>query len=328
MKYLTEKDRYLIEKLLQKKTPIAKIAETIGCCRATVYNEIQRGTYDAKGDLLQDEKRYGYDVGQRIHKENMSRRGRKRKLSADDPFLSDVAALILNKKYSPEAALYTLPDRKLCVKSIYNYVHADLVDGVRVTNLPYAKPKKNKRYKTKRKEFERGKSIEERPKEILERKEYGHWEMDTVYSSKDDLTCLLVLSERKSRNELIFKIKDRTAKSVIRALDQYERKIGSPAFREKFKTITCDNGMEFSDWKSIERSCRTKKNRTTVYFCHPYCSGERGTNENSNRFIRRWIPKGDDIGLYTKEEVQAIQDWMNHYPRKQFGGLSAADLVG
>lgn len=86
MKYLTEKDRYLIEKLLQKKTPVAKIAETIGCCRATVYNEIQRGTYDAKGDLLQDEKRYGYDVGQRIHKENMSRRGRKRKLFADDPF--------------------------------------------------------------------------------------------------------------------------------------------------------------------------------------------------------------------------------------------------
>ena len=151
MKYLTEKDRYLIERLLQKKTPVAKIAETIGCCRATVYNEIQRGTYGAKGKLLQDEKRYGYDVGQRIHKENMSRRGRKRKLSADDPFLSDVAVLILNKKYSPEAALYTLPDHKLCVKSIYNYVHADLVDGVRVTNLPYAKPKKNKRYKTKRK---------------------------------------------------------------------------------------------------------------------------------------------------------------------------------
>ena len=122
--------------------------------------------------------------------------------------------------------------------------------------------------------------------------------------------------------------KDRTAKSVIRALDRYERKIGSPAFRGKFKTITCDNGMEFADWQSIERSCRTKKNRTTVYFCHPYCSGERGTNENSNRFIRRWIPKGDDIGLYSKAEIQAIQDWMNHYPRRQFNGLSAADLVG
>lgn len=258
----------------------------------------------------------------------MSRRGRKRKLSADDPFLAKVAALILDQKYSPEAALYALPDHKLCVKSIYNYVYAHRIQGVTVNSLPYARPKKDKRYKTKRKEFERGKSIEERPREILERKEYGHWEMDTVYSSRDDLTCLLVLSERKSRDELIFKIKDRTAKSVIRALDQYERKIGSPAFREKFKTITCDNGMEFADWQSIERSCRTKKNRTTVYFCHPYCSGERGTNENSNRFIRRWIPKGDDIGLYSKAEIQAIQDWMNHYPRRQFDGLSAADLVG
>lgn len=328
MKYLTEKDRYLIEKSLKQKIPVKKIAEMIGCCRATVYNEIKRGTFIARGDLWQDEKRYGYDVGQRVHKANMSRRGCKRKLSGDDPFLSAVAALILNEKYSPEAALYTLSDHKLCVKSIYNYVHARLIRGVAVNNLLYARPKSDKKYKTKRKEFERGRSIEERPKEILERKEYGHWEMDTVYSSKDDLTCLLVLSERMSRDELIFKIKDRTAKSVIKALDQYERKIGSPAFREKFKTITCDNGMEFADWQSIERSCRTKKNRTTVYFCHPYCSGERGTNENSNRFIRRWIPKGDDIGLYSKAEIQAIQDWMNHYPRRQFGGLSAFDLVG
>ncbi len=328
MKYLTEKDRYLIEKLHQEKTPVTKIAKMIGCCRATVYNEIKRGTFIARGKLWQNEKRYGYDVGQRIHKENMSRRGRKRKLSADDPFLSDIADMILNKKYSPEAVLYSLPDRKLCVKSLYNYVHAGLIAGVTVLSLPYAKPMYNKKYKGKKRVFERGKSIEERPKEILKREEYGHWEMDTVYSSKDDLTCLLVLSERKTRQELVFQIKDRTAKSVIRALDQYERKIGSPAFREKFKTITCDNGMEFADWQSIERSCRTKKNRTTVYFCHPYCSGERGTNENSNRFIRRWIPKGDDIGLYSKSEIQAIQDWMNHYPRRQFDGLSAADLVG
>lgn len=325
--YLTENDRYLIEKLLKKKISVMEIAKTIGCCRATVYNEIKRGTYEAKGKLLQDEKRYGYDVGQRIHEENMSHRGRKRKLSPDDPFLSDVADMIINKKYSPEAVLYSLPDRKLCVKSLYNYVYAGLVQGVTVLSLPYAKPKRKKKSKGKKRDFSRGKSIEERPKEILKRKEYGHWEMDTVYSSKDDLTCLLVLSERKTRQELIFQIRDRTAKSVIRSLDQYERKIGSPAFRKTFKTITCDNGMEFADWESIERSCRTKKKRTTVYFCHPYCSGERGTNENSNRFIRRWIPKGDDIGMYSKAEIQAIQDWMNHYPRKQFGGLSAYAVV-
>ena len=83
MKYLTEKDRYLIEKSLKQNIPVKKIAEMIGCCRATVYNEIKRGTFTARGDLRQDEKRYGYDVGQRIHKENMSHRGRKRKLSGD-----------------------------------------------------------------------------------------------------------------------------------------------------------------------------------------------------------------------------------------------------
>lgn len=151
MKYLTEKDRYLIEKLYQEKTPITKIAEMIGCCRATVYNEIKRGTFIARGKLWQDEKRYGYDVGQRIHKENMSRRGRKRKLSADDPFLAKVAALILNQKYSPEAALYALPDHKLCVKSIYNYVYAHRIQGVTVNSLPYARPKRIKGIRRKEK---------------------------------------------------------------------------------------------------------------------------------------------------------------------------------
>ena len=83
--------------------------------------------------------------------------------------------------------------------------------------------------------------------------------------------------------------------------------------------------MEFSDWEKIERSVRTKGKRTVTYFCHPYCSGERGTNENINRMIRRWIPKGDDIGLYKPEEIERIQEWINNYPRPQFNGFSSRE---
>ena len=66
---------------------------------------------------------------------------------------------------------------------------------------------------------------------------------------------------------------------------------------------------------AIEKSCRKKGNRTKIYYAHPYCSGERGTNANNNRMIRRWIPKGTDIGKIKESSIKKIEDWMNNYPR-------------
>jgi len=111
----------------------------------------------------------------------------------------------------------------------------------------------------------------------------------------------------------------------IRALNHIERKLGAPTFRETFKTITCDNGVEFSDWQAMEKSCLNKGNRTKTYFAHPYSSWERGSSENEKTLIRRWIPKGDDIGLYSDQEIQWIENWSNKYPRKIFGGLSSKE---
>lgn len=326
-KQLTKEDRHTIEILLKMKTPVSEIARQLNRHPSTIYKEIKKGLCEHMDQHLIVKKVYQYDVGQRIHDENAHHKGRKRKLQPEDPFLQELSGWILNNKYSPEAALYMTRNKRLCVKSVYNYIHAGVINGVTVLSLPYARPKRKKKVKVTKDPFPRGRSIEQRPDHIQNRQEYGHWEMDTVYSSKDDLTCLLVLSERMTREELIFRIQDRTALSVVRALNGYERKIGTPAFRNKFKTITCDNGSEFADWSSIEQSCRTKGKRTITYFCHPYCSSERGTNENINRMIRRWIPKGDDIGLYTPKEIQQIQDWINDYPRHIFDGLSSKSMV-
>lgn len=101
-----------------------------------------------------------------------------------------------------------------------------------------------------------------------------------------------------------------------------EWSLGADTFRRKFITITSDNGVEFSDFERIENSCIYPNKRTTLYFCHPFSSGERGSNENVNGLIRYWIPKGKDIGQYTKEQIQQIQDWINNYPRKKFDGMS------
>lgn len=320
-RHMSREQRFYIETELKKKTPVSVIAKALGYSRQAVYSEIAKGSFERlDGKTWEKQRVYAYDVGQRVHDEKM-RRDRKKKLDPDDAGLRQILNLIRKERYSPEAARIKTNYRGCCTKTLYNYVHSGHV-GLNATDLPYAKKHRKKR-ESRAKTMPKGTSIEQRPAFVNDRNVFGHWEMDTVYSSNDDKTCLLVLSERMTRYELLFKIKDRTAASVISALDAYERKIGSPAFRKTFLSVTCDNGSEFSDWEAIGRSCRTKGQRTEVYFCHPYCSWERGTNENINRMVRRWIPKGDDIGLYSTHEIMEIQDWINDYPREIFGGLSA-----
>lgn len=330
MKRLTDRERYYIQKQLEKKVSVSQIAADLGYSRGAIYYEIKRGTCEQIDTHLRKRKVYCWDYAAADAKSKQNHRPNK-KLAPDNPYLLRCVDLIKNKKYSPYAAMQIIGETApICEVTLYSYIESGYILGIETRNLPYAKPRKKKRkHQTgKRKEFESGKkSIELRPAEVSDRQTYGHWEMDTVYSSKDDLHCLLVLSERKYREEIIIKIRDRTMQSVIKALDSMERKLGAPAFREKFKTITCDNGMEFADWKSIERSSRNKGKRTEVYFAHPYCSGERGTNENENKMIRRWIPKGDDIGLYSDEEIAGIMEWINTYPRKMFGGLSSRNFA-
>ena len=109
------------------------------------------------------------------------------------------------------------------------------------------------------------------------------------------------------------------------ALNLIERKIGTRNFRKIFKSFTCDNGVEFSNTNGMEFSPSGKK-RTTVYYCHPYCSSERGSNENQNAFIRRFIPKGTPISKYSLNDIKQIQDFINYYPRGIFDYRSSAAL--
>ena len=173
----------------------------------------------------------------------------------------------------------------------------------------------------------KGRSIEKRPLDILKREEYGHWEMDTVYSGRNkSKSCLLVLTERKTRLEELYYMKDRTQDSVCSALNSIETRIGTNNFKERYKTITVDNGAEFLNFDGMENSTyNPNKKRTTVYYCHPFCSSERGSNENQNKLVRRWIPKGEDISNY-EQDIPFIQDWINNYPRKLFKGKSSLQV--
>lgn len=234
--------------------------------------------------------------------------------------------------YSPEAVLGEIKeqglefDTTICTATLYNYIHRGLFARLTSEQLPrHGKgAKEYKRVRASR--APRGETIDNRPEEVKDRKVFGHWEMDTVVGKKGGKKdVLLVLTERKTRDEIIRKIKDKTTASVVRAVNGLERKYGK-AFPLIFKSITCDNGCEFQDFDGIAQSILRKGKRTEVYFCHPYSSFERGSNENNNILIRRWFPKGTDFGNVTHKDVQGVEDWMNNYPRRLLGFKTARQL--
>ena len=139
--------------------------------------------------------------------------------------------------------------------------------------------------------------------------------MDTVLGKKGTLACLLVLTERKTRLQLIRKLENRTAlhtEGAIKGL--IEEYPGS------MKTLTSDNGSEFMKVDGIERL------GVGYFYAHSFSSWERGSNENNNKLIRRFIPKGTDITDIMEEELKSIEEWMNNYPRKLFNGKSSKEM--
>ena len=154
-------------------------------------------------------------------------------------------------------------------------------------------------------------SIDKRPDYIENRLIFGHFELDTVLGKKAGKhECLMTLTERKTRFEIIFKLKCKTADEVVNKFNQIKDFMKSN-YNKIFKSITTDNGSEFSHFLEI-----IKDTKTQIYFCHPYCSGEKGTNEKSNSMIRYFIPKGSLIENYSNEDINNIANWMNNYPRK------------
>ena len=124
------------------------------------------------------------------------------------------------------------------------------------------------------------------------------------------------------------KLRAQTQKEVNRVLDNLEKQLGTEDFSNTFKTITVDNGTEFLDSETLEKSIKeSSKPRTNIYYCHPYASYERGSNEQMHTLIRRFIPKGSAISKYSKERVYEIQNWINNYPRRILKANTSMQLL-
>lgn len=335
--YTTLTDRIRIEKWLKDGLRVKEIADRLRVDPSTVYRELKRGSYDKlDGKTWKLIPTYSPDIAEQRYQAHLREKGPNLKIGKDHELASYIEQTIIDKDCSPAAVYgYAMEEGRtfkthISVPTIYSYIKKGVFLNLTQKALPRHGVHKGDYKKVKTKDPARapaGESIEKRPTEVKDREEFGHWEMDTVYSGKKKSTvALLVLTERKTRNENIIVVPDRRAETTVRAINALERKLGAEKFGIIYKSITVDNGSEFALADQLEQSCITGDKRTKVYYCHPYSSWERGSNENVNGMIRRRHPKGTDFSKVTAEEIAATENWINSYPRKIFGYKSAGTM--
>ncbi len=149
------------------------------------------------------------------------------------------------------------------------------------------------------------------------RQEIGHWEGDLVIG-KAQKSAIGTIVERKSRYTLTVSLKDRTTKSVTRAFAKELNRFDN----QLTKTMTYDNGTEMADHKWLTNNTGIK-----VYFANPYASWERGTNENTNGLIRRFLPKKTDFKNVDRAQLKMIQNKLNNRPRKVLGYKTPLEVL-
>ena len=320
-------ERFFIEKMIALGKSNRSIGRLLDRPHSTINNEVKRGTIKQMR-IVNGKREYYYEycayAAEGFYRANRERSVKGFKLVRVQKFIAYAVDMIRNKGWSPDALcgyayvqnLFTR-DEMVSAKTLYSYIDQKLID---LTNFDLLEKLSRKTHKQRPNEHKRlnGKSISERPEQINDRSEFGHWEIDTVIGVKDKYEpVLLTLTERLTRYELILKIEGKTDEAVKKALKPLMQ---TEMATDIFKSITADNGVEFTSLVEAVQDV------ADVYFSHPYTSWERGTNENHNRMIRRFIPKGKRISEVNDSMIRNINLWLNKYPRKIFNYLTPHDL--
>lgn len=327
-KRLTIQDRDLIEirYCIDRKT-LSNIAKELKRPLCTVSREIGgkprlgRGKYSAK---IAHEKALCA----------RERQGRKRTLDTND----ELRVFVVDKlkgdgtsgsAWTPEQITGYLKEQTtrayVCMETIYTYIYGNIRRGGNgVVKFGYEdlRPYLARRHTRRQtKGFRKAQkierlsvlpSIETRPPIVRERVEVGHYEGDTMVS-RESLVRLKTVNELVSGVVFIAKTPDGTTTSCNGAIIDRLKDIPSPYV----KTLTQDRGTENYEYETVAKALSI-----VMYFAHPYCSHERGSNENTNGLIRRYLPKGTDFGKITHKRIMEIEYQLNTRPRKRLGYLS------
>lgn len=334
-KHLSYQERAQIAILRKQGYSNRAIAKALGRAPQTIHNEIKRGTVEQKKVQIQNGTVYTYyfniydaDFAQADYERQRINCGKRPKWVEANDFLKWADKQMLEEKWSPDVVVGYARKNQLfdaavipCTTTLYHWIDRGLTQTINLDLLEkVSRNTKNQSRKSRRNKRVLGPSIDERPKEIETRESFAHWEVDTVIGRKGaNEPVLLTLVERKTRYEVIIKLDNKTSQAVDDAIQALRDRAGD-SLELLFKSITSDNGVEFS---GLHESL---KDAVDVYFAHPYSSWERGTSENLHKMIRRFIPKGQSLQDLTEAHCQRIQNWINDYPRKQLGYQTPHEL--
>ncbi|NHB88474.1 IS30 family transposase [Photorhabdus tasmaniensis] len=306
---LTETERYQIFSLKEAGFSQLFIAESLKRSPSTISRELKRN---------QEVQTY---CPEQAHLKGLARRHFAKKAVKITPVIRKWIKRLIWKDLSPEQVVDYLKQHKgisLHHETIYRLIYKDKIEGgdlwqhLRIARKPYRK--RYGRYE-RRGKIKNRVSIDERP-EIVDKKErIGDWEGDTIIG-KDKKSVLLTLVDRKTLYTIIVKLDSKRASEVAKAAV----KVLYP-LKQKVKTITFDNGLEFADHETI-----SEKLGTQIDFAHPYSHWERGINENINGLIRQYFPKGTDFNEVSDQEINFVVNRLNNRPRKTRGGKTPNEL--
>lgn len=298
-KQLIEVQRYQIQALLQENTPKKRIAKLIGVHISTIYREINRN---------KDKRVYNAKRAQKLCDLCKERFARNRKLNYSMEKI--IIGKITKEQWSPQQIVGRCRRDNIPMVSherIYQYIREDKANGGELWKHTRHKLKHRKRVAAGNQiRIKDRVSISERPSIVDSKERIGDWEIDTIIG-KNQKGAIVTIVERKTGFLLMQKLKYgkqamELSKTVFRML---------LAYKDAVKTITSDNGKEFAEHGYI-----SKRLEADFYFADPYCSWQRGLNENTNGLIRQYIPKGSCFSKYDDDYIRLVQNKINRRPRE------------
>jgi IS30 family transposase len=306
---LTENERYQIDAFIKAGLTQKEIADQLERSPSTISRELKRNS-GLRGYRPAQAQRLSYSRRVEAYKA----------IKLTDEVKTWIKDLIRQELSPQQVVDYLLRHKKLSLhhETIYQLIYSDKTNGgnlyqhLRIASKPY-----RKRYGSyeRRGKIKNRVDIDDRPAVVDRRNRIGDWEGDTIMG-KGKKSALLTLVERKTLYTVIVRLTGKRADLLAEAAVVNMKSLG-----DKVKTITFDNGLEFTEHERISAGLEAD-----IYFAHPYASWERAINENTNGLIRQYFPKGTDFNQISDEQVKFVMERLNNRPRKTRGNRSPNEL--
>jgi IS30 family transposase len=321
-KHFSVEEREVIQSMWWERKSMREIAKALGRSHTSVSREMKK-------NFPEEREVYTSRLAQERASTNTHHRGRDERLKNES--VRSYVVTHLRRRWSPEQISLRIPldlGETISHEAIYQYVYHQVSGGSNLIKpgyedlRPFLRRRRRIRIPRGSRRCQRvfkpsGTSIEERPQVVNERKRIGDWEGDTV-ESRDHKPGVNTLVERKTGYTFITRLNSKTSMATIQAVATRMSTLPTQYKR----TVTLDNGPENRDWKCFELATGLK-----TYFAHPYCSGERGTNENTNGLIRDYFPKKTDFDMISDDEISFVERELNSRPRKRLKGRTPLEAM-